>query len=347
MPRMGRRRTVNHDLPPHMARKGDAFYYIQNGKPRRWTPLGADWPKALAKWAELEGEPAPEAVRTFSYVAGRYRKEVMPGKAVRTQRDNEAELANLEAVFGPCAIDKITPVDVATYRGSRYSKKKLKEGERPKLAKVRANREIALLSDIFNFAREVGVTAAPNPCMGVERNPELGRTRYVDDDEFDAIYAKADVILRDALDLLLLTGQRPADVLKMKRNEIKDGCLWVRQGKTRKPLRIADEADLSAALQRMLTRERKATGATLVQDENGQPLTYWMLEDRWSKARAAAGLGDVQMRDIRGKTATDLEDLAKAQALLGHSTRNMTERYVKQRAGERVAPLRRKKRAEL
>jgi integrase len=101
---------------------------------------------------------------------------------------------------------------------------------------------------------------------------------------------------------------------------------------------------VAAALQRMLTRERKATGGTLVQDDAGQPLTYWQLEHRWHAAREAAGLtgANLQMRDIRGKTATDLGDLAQAQALLGHASRTMTEHYVKRRAGERVSPLKRK-----
>jgi integrase len=342
MAEMGRRRTTHHGLPPHMAQKGRSYYYVANGNPRRWIPLGNDYPVALREWAKVEGEPIPACARTFSQIAAWYRAKVMPDKALRTQKDNEAELANLEAVFGDSPIDTIEPVDVATYRSKRYSKKKLMDGDKPKLAKVRGNREIALLSDIWNFARELGFTTKANPCTGVERNPETGRERYVDDTEFDTLYEKADEILRDALDLLLLTGQRPADVLKMKRTDIRDGCLWVRQGKTRKPLRITDEADLAAALDRMLTRKRTATGAALIQDDAGQPLTYWMLEDRWSKARAAAGLPDVQMRDLRGKAATDLDDLAHAQALLGHTTRAMTEKYVKQRAGDRVAPLRRK-----
>lgn len=340
---MGRRRSRNHGLPPHMAQKGQSYYYVTNDKPRKWLALGNDYPRALAGWAKLEGQPIPDSARTFSQIAAWYRKDALPEKAPRTQRDNLAELANLEAVFGESTIETITPVDVATYRSSRYSKKKLKEGEQPKLAKVRANREIALLSDIVNFARERGFTTMHNPCTGVARNKETGRERYVDDAEFDAIYTNADELLRDALDLLLWTGQRPGDVIRMKRKDIKDGCLWVRQGKTRTPLRISDEADLAAALERMLNRRRTATGAYLVQDDAGQPLTYWMLEDRWAKARTAAGLPDIQMRDLRGKAATDVDDLAHAQALLGHASRAMTEKYVKQRAGARVAPNRRKK----
>jgi integrase len=260
---------------------------------------------------------------------------VLPRKAARTQRDNRAELKRLEAVFGASPIETISPVDVATYLDRRCD-----EDGNP--APVRANREIALLSHIINFARRRGFTDMANPCAGVLRNKEYGRERYVDDTEFDTVYAAGDDVLRDALDLMLFTGQRPGDVIRMKRSEIRDGSLWVRQGKTRHKLRISDEADFAAALNRMLTRQRSATGATLVQDDAGQPLTYWMLEHRWAKARAAAGLPDVQMRDLRGKAATDVDDLAHAQKLLGHSSRTMTERYVKQRAGERVAPLKRK-----
>ncbi len=126
------------------------------------------------------------------------------------------------------------------------------------------------------------------------------------------------------MDLLLLTSQRPGDVIRMKRTDIVDGHVHVRQGKTGTKLRIRLEGDLAAVVERMQGRKRQATGVYLVQDDNGQPLTYWQLEDRFSTARAAAAkdlpsVADIQMRDLRGKAATDLEDLAHAQALLGHT----------------------------
>lgn len=341
MARMGRRRSVNHGLPPHMAQKGRAYYYVTNDKPRKWIPLGDDYPRALAAWAKLEGEPVPESARTLSQIAAWYRKDVLPTKAVRTQKDNEAELQRLEAVFGDSPIETITPVDVATYLDGRVD-------EKGNPAPVRANREISLLSHVINFARRRGFTDMPNPCAGVKRNKEHGRDRYVEEAEFQAIYDCADELLRDAMDLLLLTSQRPGDVIRMKRTDIVDGHVHVRQGKTGTKLRIRLEGDLAAVVERMQGRKRQATGVYLVQDDNGQPLTYWQLEARFSAARAAAAkelpaVGDIQMRDLRGKAATDLEDLAHAQALLGHKSRTMTEHYVKKRAGERVAPLKRKK----
>lgn len=336
---MGRRRSRNHGLPPHMARKGQAFYYVTNGVPRRWIPLGRDYQKALAQWARLEGSPIPDEARTFAQVVRAYREKALPLKALRTQRDNEAELARLEGVFGASPIETITPIDVRTYLDGRVD-------EDGKPAPVRANREIALLSHVINFARENGFTEMANPCAGVRRNRETARDRYVEDAEFAAIYAKGDEVLRDAMDLLLLTGQRPGDVIRMKRADVRDGALWVRQGKTGKRLRIRVQGELAAAIERMRTRERRATGATLVQDDAGQPLNYWTLERRFSDAREAAAVelpsvATVQLRDIRGKTATDAEDLAHAQKLLGHQSRSMTERYTKQRAGESVSPLER------
>jgi integrase len=336
---MGRRRSTHHGLPPHMARKGEAYYYVKN-QPRTWIPLGSDLGLALIEWAKLEGKPTPEAARTLKQVIVWYRKDVLPGKALRTQDDNDLELARLEAVFGESPIETITPRDVKKYLNERVDKK-------GKPATVRANREIALLSHVINFARERGFTDMANPCAGVRRNKESGRERYVDDREFDAIYEKGDEELRDAMDLLLLTSQRPGDVIRMKRSDVADGALRVRQGKTGAKLRITEEADLATVIERMKARKREATGVYLVQDDAGQPLTYWQLEDRFSKARAAAAVNmpsvrDIQLRDIRGKAATDLEDLAHAQLLLGHKTRAMTERYTKKRAGDRVSPLRRK-----
>jgi integrase len=75
-----------------------------------------------------------------------------------------------------------------------------------------------------------------------------------------------------------------------------------------------------------------------VRDERGQPLTYDTLFNRFEKARNAAGV-HFQLRDLRAKAGTDLEDLALAQKLLGHSSRAMTEHYIKRRLGDVVRPL--------
>jgi len=47
--------------------------------------------------------------------------------------------------------------------------------------------------------------------------------------------------------------------------------------------------------------------------------------------------------DLRGKVATDMEDAALAQKLLGHKSIKMTEAYIKQRQIDVVQPAKRKK----
>ena len=225
-------------------------------------------------------------------------------------------------------IDAIAPMHIREYMDIRGQ-----------VAKVRANREKALFSHLFNKAREWGYTATQNPCQGVKGFKEIGRSRYITDAEFDQVKAQAHFTVVDAMDMALLTGQRPADVLKLKRTDIRDGALWIVQNKTGARLGIEITGELASTISRINERPRQAISAYLIQDENGQPLTQCALRSRFDKARLLAKV-DFQFRDIRAKAATDTGDLAHSQTLLGHKNREMTEHYVKARVGERVKPLR-------
>lgn len=325
---MGRRRQSNFDDPPRFHRKGNIWYHVSGTLPRVWTKLSSDRAEALRLWAQREGVREDDSIKLFSVVARRYVREVLPTKAPTTRRDNEKELANLLKVFAHMPIDAIAPTHIREYLDIRGQ-----------TAKVRANREKALFSHIYNNAREWGYTTAPNPCQGVRGYRETGRSRYVTDEEFDRVRAKAHFTVIDAMDLALLTGQRPADVLKLKRSDIRDGALWVVQNKTGMRLGIEITGELAAVIARIKARSKKAISDFLIQDENGQPLTQHALRSRFDKARELAGV-DFQFRDIRAKAATDTGDLAHSQKLLAHKNRGMTEHYVKARKGERVKPLR-------
>jgi integrase len=154
-----------------------------------------------------------------------------------------------------------------------------------------------------------------------------------------AVWSKAHYTVQDAMDLAYLTGQRPADLLKLNRGDIRDGMLWFTQNKTGKKLRIVIEGELQNVIERILGREYETKGGdALLQDGNGQRLTYGALRTRFDSARKAAKV-EFQFRDIRAKAATDTEDLARAQKLLGHKTRAMTEHYTRNRKGDKVSPL--------
>jgi integrase len=242
---MGRTRTTNKDLPRGLQLKEGRYYHVTTVAPRKWTALGKDRAQALLAWARLEGTEPDASIKTFDVVALRYEREVIPTKARRTQQDNLKELERLRAVFGRMMVEAIKPHHVRGYLDKR--------GEQ---AKARANREKALLSHIINKAREWGFTDAPNPCQGVKGFKESGRDRYVSDAEFRAVWEQADATTRDPMDLALLTGQRPADVLKIKREHLHDGALWIVQNKTGAKRAIELTGELAALIERIKARPR-------------------------------------------------------------------------------------------
>jgi len=339
---MGRRPQSPGAIPHLRVRKKGRktfYYYDHGGKPRHEEPLGSDYGLALKRWAELErsGAEKPAAVITLRYVGERYRAEVMPAKAPATQKSNARELKQLYTYFDdpPISLDGIEPTHVAQYL--RW---------RGKQAKVRANREKALLSHIWNWARGEGYTSLANPCAGIKGFRETGREVYVEDDAFAAVWDAGAEPLRDAMDLAYLTGQRVADTLKMDVRDVRDGFLHVHQGKTGAKRRMDIQGALAALLERIATRKRGYTvhATRLIVGEDGQPLTYAMLHGAFCRAREAAEIDprNFQFRDIRAKAATDKNDsssdIRQAQAQLGHSSVVMTEHYIRNRRGAKVTP---------
>ena len=237
---MGRKRRSNFDDPPRFHKKGKVWYHVSGTSPRIWTKLSNDRAEALRQWAQREGVREDDSTRLFSVVAKRHVREIYSSKSIQTRKDNDKELANLLKVFAHMPIDSIAPMHVREYMDIRGQ-----------AAKVRANREKALLSHIFNKAREWGYTALQNPCQGVKGFKETGRSRYITDAEFDQVKAQAHFTVVDAMDLALLTGQRPADVLKLKRTDIRDGALWIVQNKTGQRLGVEITGELAAVIIRI------------------------------------------------------------------------------------------------
>lgn len=89
------------------------------------------------------------------------------------------------------------------------------------------------------------------------------------DEEFAAVRAKAHPTVQDAMDVALLTGQRPSDVLKIKRNDLRDGVLFVTQNNTKAKRAIERTGELGAVIDRVLKRPRVRNSAFLIQDDAG------------------------------------------------------------------------------
>jgi len=93
-------------------------------------------------------------VITFRYVAEKYMVDIVPSKGKATQFDNKPEMKNLIAFFDdpPAPLDTIEPLHVLQHLTWR------------KAAPVRANREKALLSLIWDCARDKDYTSGQPLC---------------------------------------------------------------------------------------------------------------------------------------------------------------------------------------
>lgn len=236
-------------------------YYYRDSTGKE-IPLGGDLSKARLKWAELEAKEKPADPTTMKGIFDRYERDVVPKKGERPQKDNLAELKQLRPTFDGAPIDSITPANIAGYRDARS-------------AKVRATREIALLSHVFNMAREWGLIERENPCQGIRKNKETPRDYYANAVVWDAVYGMAEPELKEAMDLGYLTGQRAADVIIMRSDDTEGDYFLVTQGKTGLKLRIlmrtnAGENSLGKLIREISERNAHHSSKYLLINKHGK-----------------------------------------------------------------------------
>lgn len=310
---MGRRRTVNHDLPPRMQRKGQSYYYVCAGK---WEPLGRDLARAKRAWAEREqgargltvGDLVQRYVDTLDNVA--------PATVTQYQSFQRA----LADAF-PASATALRAHHVAVWRDNNNHRK------------VYVNGCLAVLHQAWKRGREWGLVEAD---VSVRPFPKSSRDTYMTDEHYKALHAAAPSWLKVAMSLAYRTALRPVDILKLRWDDPE-----VRTQKTGVKLRFVQTPELQEAF--ALARQRRIAGLYVVADDRGQPMTSDQLGWGWRKVRASVGLTQYQFRDIRSKAATDADmDGQDAQRLLGHANRSMTERYIRQRRVTDVDPVRRK-----
>jgi hypothetical protein len=322
-------------------------YYSYDRRPEGLPdiPLGRDHGEALKQWEQIHNR-APLIAGTLMEAFEAWETDQHDGipsySNQGTRRSYTLHLARLKPVFGE---SRWADVEMPHLRG--YLK--------ARSAKTQANREIAILSVIWNWARLEGYTTLHFPAAGLERsawkNPEHPRKVRVTDEAFAAIYAQADTVLRDCMDLATATGMRLTDcrTILLPRDDV----LRLEASKTGK---AADfDVKLSAVLPDLIARRRslKASHLMLLSTPTGRPVSERMLTDRWDGAREAAagalrsqGLHDLAsavqalyLRDMR-KRASDLAPSLEAAAeLLQHTDKRLTGKHYRTTAAQ-LKPVR-------
>jgi integrase len=209
----------------------------------------------------------------------------------------------------------------------------------------RANRVVALVSTLFNFAIKQEM-CADNPAKGVEKNVEQPRYRLLSGDEFDrlltAIGECRNPQAQKALRLLLLTGSRRSEVLSLEWSQLDLASgIWSKPPGMVKQKRL-HIVPLSAPARAILAEIRDEAEARSAR--TGLPMSRWVfpaagkrdapiqeIKITWANVCKRAGIEDLHLHDLRHVFATYFAStgvgLPLIGRLLGHSQARTTERY--------------------
>lgn len=302
--------------------------------------LGKTTPEAYKTWASrLE---KIEAVKTVGQLLDRYALEVIPTKAIVTQRGNERALKRIRAVFGHMGVGDVGPQDVYKYNDARESK-------------VNARQEINLLSHAYTKAVEWGYLRR-HPFKGEVRLPGLKpRTRYIEDWEIlEALALQPDpskkrgsvLAIQAYVRLKLLTGMRQTDLLRIKIESLQADGLHVTPQKSENstgkrliykwtpPLRQAVDLALLARqvdIGPYLFCNRR--GECYINEKTGRPEGWASMWGRFMDRLLAET--EIKERftehDIRAKAASDSESDESAMRLLAHADVKITRRVYRRK----------------
>ena len=322
---MGRKRKHDKHLPRRMYLRRGSYYLVKTSG--TWINLGQDFASAMAKYGELVGNH--RHCITLGDVIERYRIDVLPHKASKTQKEQGRQLDRLANVFGELRPDDITPQYIYRYMDSRLK------------TPTAARHEVSLLGHVFNKAIRWGA-AKENPVQLIAKPRSKPRDRYVTDDEYLAVYNLASPRLQIAMDLALLTGLRRGDLLSLTRDQLTEDGILVETGKTGKTLLI----EYTPALQDVLDRAKKLSpqvpGKYIIRTQSGTAYSPSGFAANWKRLMKKAvktGIESFTFHDLRAKSASDTVDVNEASARLGHTSMATTQR-IYMRVPIKVKPLR-------
>lgn len=241
------------------------WYFRRPGYPRRALP-GLPWsPQFMAEYAAaMEGDKVEVGKRqtlpgsVAALVASYYRSADYTGLALSTKRAVRNILENFRAEHGDKRVAHMEKRHVLKIMGEK--------AETPDAA----NRLLRLIRTLMAHAIDLG-WRRDDPTAGIKklRHRSEGFTTW-EEEHLEAFLAHYEPGSRAhlAFSLLLYTGQRRGDVVRMGRQHVRAGVLSITQHKTGQEVSIPIHPNLKAALD-ALPRDN----LTFIMSERGKPMT--------------------------------------------------------------------------
>lgn len=337
---VGRKRSRRLDLPPglHFDARRQTYYYRPTAGDRKSIQFGrVTRAQAVQEWAKLAipemAEPGTLAEPVQDYLV----RGLPLVKAVATQAEYRRIAAKVIERWGKGRYAKTAE---QAMRGAFLSPAiftaYLDAYRRSEPGGVQANRDVRFVSTVFGWAIARGHTLF-NPTAGCLYIPETERRVLVDDEAMRKLLVAANDPLALMMRLGRVTGMRQTDLRLLKRTQIRDSLIHVKQSKTG----VEQEWEISGDVAHVLEVATKLPGRSrsiyVFPTRRGTPYTLSGLQTLWRRACERAGVSGIQFRDIR-KTAINVAPRADQTDFAGHRDPRTTERHYKVKP-KRVSPL--------
>lgn len=347
-------------IPPYRHHKstGRAVVYVN----RKSVFLGKyDSPESRQKYAEIisqitsgdltagmsSGMSTAEkpAKRSVSSLCLRFVAEKLPGYADAEQACFRGAMRILVGLFGETATDEFGPIRLRAVRAAMVEGDPNATGPdgqpkpRKRWSRSFVNKEIKRLKHLFKWgvswelvpasiaaALATVESLAPGETDAAESTPR----RAIPVDHIDAVRAVLNDLQRDIVDLLMMTGARPGEIIGLTTGQIeRSGEVWQVELRRHKTAHKGKERHLffNARAQEIILRYIKADP-----DARLFPIRRDTFGAAVKNACIKAGVPVWTPHWLRHTVATKLADemgTESAQRLLGHATRAMTEHYSK------------------
>ena len=277
--------------------------------------------------AEPGSEDKPDKIRhavpSFrDFVAGTWKEAHCDRYKPSTQRGVRSILAGqLLPAFGSKPLDRISPTQVRRWFDT-YSR----------TAPGGANRALDLVRQIMNVAVACSHIDT-NPARGVKRNRRAALTRFLSREEIARLHRVLDRQTRkssrqqaDVIRLLLLTGCRKGEILRLRWSAVQDDILVLADSKTG-PRTVP----LNTQARRILERQPRGASSFVFPSPRDLARPRGPNLPLWYPVRREAGIEDVRLHDLRHTHASHAimngVPVPVVSRLLGHSNVSMTLRY--------------------
>jgi integrase len=229
-------------------------------------------------------------------------------------------------------LDEITQGMAEDFKVRRAQEKRWGEREETAVSGVTVNRALSTLRLIYNYAERCGFLVS-NPVKHVTFFREIGRTRIISLEEEQAYLAAASQLLRDIARIMLDTGMRPEEVFRIETANLDfaQRIIFNPFGKTAAARRkLTMTVEVWSILKRRTTTSRSPY-AFHSRDNTEKPIGS-VRKAHDAAVRRAKIVPGFRLYDLRHTYASRAVmagvDLPTLAALLGHTSVQMTMRYV-------------------